>query len=200
MELREKILGNPAVWRVLRKIQDLLFGLYSKRIAVIRNFGITDVMSVIDVACGTGQYSAITKADYLGVDLNEKYINDATKTYGTAKRKFLCADANTAAIKESSYDAAILIDATHHLSDQENKTLLATLGRVASKYVIICDPVIQKPANLIGRFLTYVDRGNYIRPRQALLDVISSALKIEKVADLKMMGIESICILARPQK
>lgn len=194
------ILENPYIWKIIRKAEDILFGMYRKRMAVIRSFGITEKMSVIDIACGTGQYSVITDADYLGVDLSKKYIDAAQKSYGTDKKRFLCADANTAAIKESSYDTAILIDATHHMTDQEDLALFRTLNKLASQAIVICDPIKQKPRNLIGRFLTAIDRGNYIRPKKELLDLVGSILKIEKVTDMKMMGIESVCILARPQK
>lgn len=200
MRFFTKILEHQIIWRTFRKTIDLLFGLYRKRIAVIRSFGITENMSIIDIACGTGQYSAITENKYLGVDMSREYIDAANKLYGTEKRRFLCADANTAAIQDASYDTALLIDATHHLSDQENQKLVATLNRVASHSIVICDPVKQKPANLIGRFLCFLDRGNYIRPKNELLNLIGGTLNVEKVVDMKMMGIESVCILARPRK
>ena len=200
MKFLTKILDNSLIWRIFRKGIDLVFGLYRKRIQVIRDFGITKDMSVIDIACGTGQYSRITDADYLGVELNNKYVEAANKTYGTEKRRFICADANTAVIKDSAYNVAILIDATHHLSDPENKNLLATLNRVASRSIVVCDPIKQSPSNLIGRFLTSLDRGNYIRPKNELLDLIGSVLTIEKVVDKKMMGTETICVLAKPKK
>ena len=200
MKLFTKILENQVIWRIFRKTIDILFGLYRKRIAVIRSFGITENTSIIDVACGTGQYSAITENKYLGVDISKKYTDTANRIYETDKKKFLCADANTAAIQDASYDAALLIDATHHLSNQENQKLLATLNRVASQSVIICDPIKQKPINLIGRFLCALDRGNYIRPKNDLLDLIGVILKIEKVVDMKMMGIESVCVLAKPRR
>lgn len=192
------ILEIPFIWRLFRKIIDVFFGLYRKRMAVIREFGVTRKDSIIDIACGTGEYSQITDAEYLGVDLNNKYIGTARKVY--TGKEFLCADANTAAIAEDSYAVALLIDATHHLSDPENKTLLKTLSRVASKYVIICDPIQQKKGNVIGRLLTRLDRGQFIRPEDNLLGLVKNELTIEKVARLKMMGVESICILAASKK
>ena len=195
-----RILENSSIWITFRRLEDYLFGLYRTRMKVIRNFGITEKMSVIDIACGAGQYSAITDANYLGVDLSQKYIDAASKLYGNERKKFLCADANTAAIRDASYDIAILIDATHHLSDQENKTLLATLNRIASQYVIICDPIQQKPTNLIGRFMNSLDRGDHIRPKNDLLNMVGGVLTIEKVVDLKMIGIESVCIFAKPRR
>lgn len=194
------ILDNPTVWNTFRKIEDVLFGLYKKRKVTIRNFGITNTMSVIDIACGTGQYSTITKGEYLGIDLSKKYIESAQKIYGSRNKKFICEDANTAMILDAAYDVALLIDATHHLSNEENKNLLKTLNRVASKAVIICDPITQRRGNLLGRFLTSLDRGSYIRPREKLLQLIGQTLEIERVVDLKIMATENICVLARPKQ
>lgn len=193
------ILEFPVVWQNFRKIIDALFGIYKKRQAVIRELGITDQFSIIDIACGTGQYSTMTNSQYLGIDLNKHYIETAKKIYGNANKKFLCADANTSKISDSSYDVALLIDATHHLSDQENRILIKTLNKVASRFIVICDPVAQNKNNLIGRFLAYMDRGTYIRPTKMLLDLISETLDIKKTVPLKMMGTESVCILAKPR-
>lgn len=193
------ILEHPVVWQSFRKIIDTFFGIYRKRKAVIKQFGIDNQVSVIDIACGTGQYSTITKGRYLGIDLNEQYIATAKKLYDNANKIFLCADANTSKISTDSYDVALLIDATHHLSDEENRILIKTLDRIASKFIMICDPVTQSKNNLIGRFLTHIDRGAYIRPAQALLNLISETLNIEKIVPLKMMGTESVCILAKPR-
>ena len=101
------ILEYPVVWQSFRKIIDILFGIYRKRKNVIRRFGITNQVSVIDIACGIGQYSAITNGQYLGIDLNEQYITTAKKLYGNANKKFLRADANTSKISADSYDVAL---------------------------------------------------------------------------------------------
>lgn len=194
------ILDNEYIWTIFRKFIDIFFGIYRKRMEVIRRAGITNKMSIIDIA-GGGQYSTLTKGKYLGIDLNPKYINYAKKVYReNGNRKFLCADANTTAIANSSYEVALLIDATHHLSDEENRTLFKTLNRVASKFIIICDPIKQSTNNLIGRFFTALDRGHHIRPKNKLLDLIEENFIIQEIINLKMMGIQSICIIARPKK
>ncbi|OGY64953.1 MAG: hypothetical protein A3I24_02725 [Candidatus Harrisonbacteria bacterium RIFCSPLOWO2_02_FULL_41_13b] len=194
------ILKPPFIWRLFRKTLDFFFGLYKKRFAVLKEFGITEQTSVIDIACGTGEYSAITNSQYLGVDMDKQYIDRAQKLYGIKNKKFLCDDANTATIQDASYEAAILIDATHHLTDDENRALFKTLNRVAAKTIAICDPITQEKRNLIGRFLISIDRGNYIRPKKKLLNLIQETLVIEKVKDMKMLSVTSVCILARPKR
>lgn len=155
-------------------------------------------MSVLDVCCGTGEYSQLTDAAYLGVDLDARYIQDAQKRYGAPNKKFIHADANCAPIADRAYKAAILIDATHHLSDDENRRLIKTLNRAANRIVIICDPLQQSKNNLIGRFLAIFERGQYLRSKESLLKIIGESLKVEKVVETKIMGAEGVCVLARP--
>lgn len=194
------ILAVPFVWRFFRKIIDVFGGIYRKRTVILRGFGLTPQTSVVDIACGTGQYSQITKANYLGIDMDANYIADAQMRFGNANRKFVCTDANRASIADSSYEAAILIDATHHLMDEENRVLFRTLNRVASKMIIICDPIRQRRGNLVGRFLTSLDRGKYIRPGEVLLALIQESMKVEKIEKTKLMGVEGLCVLARPKR
>ena len=197
--MKELLLSNPIIWQSYRFFIDKFFGMYRKRMETIRRFGVTDSMSIIDIACGTGQYSALTNSSYLGVDLNPKYIEYAQNNYGNHSKRFLCADANNIPVPQISYDVALLIDATHHLSDDANNQLFATFNRISPRFVVICDPIKQNPRNFIGRFLNYLDRGNYIRTKHELTRLIEGKLAIEKVVDLKIMGIESVCIFAKPK-
>lgn len=195
-----KILDNVYFWLIFRKTTDLLFGLYRKRMAVIRSLGITEEMSILDIGCGIGQYSILTKTKYLGIDLSNEYIEYAKKLHEKDKnRKFVCADVNSANITNSSFDVALLIDTLHHLSNEENKKLFDTLNRVASNYIVICDPIKQKQTSLIGRFLVNLDRGHYIRSKGDLIQMVQEVFIVEKIVELKIMGVESICILAHPQ-
>lgn len=192
------ILAVPFIWRFFRKTIDVFGGIYRTRMSVLREFGLTPQMSIVDIACGTGQYSRITDGTYLGIDMDPNYIADAQRRFGNGKRTFLCADANRAPIADAAYDAALLIDATHHLTDDENRALFKTLGRVASQRVVFCDPVRQSRRNWIGRFLTALDRGRYIRPEEELVRLVQESLAIEKIQKTKLMGVEGVCILARP--
>lgn len=195
------ILSNVYIWYAFRKLIDIFFGMYQKRIRIMRNAGITDRMSVIDIACGTGQYNALTKGKYLGIDLNGEYIDYARGIYKEDEnRKFICADINTLSISDYSYDVALLIDVVHHLTDEENQVLFGILNRVATHFMVVCDPIKQSRYNLIGRLLTALDRGKYIRAEENLLDLIKRDFNIESVINLKIMGIENICVIAKPKK
>lgn len=194
------ILNNVYIWHTFRKLIDIFFGTYQKRIKAMRRAGITDKMSIIDIACGTGQYSAFAKGKYLGIDFNQKYIDYARRIYKeNENRKFICADANAFNIGDSSYEVALLIDAIHHLTDEENRTLFKTLNRVATNFIVICDPVKQSRYNFIGQLLTALDRGKYIRTREDLSGLIKKNFNIESITNLKMMNIENVCVIAKPK-
>lgn len=188
----------PRIWSIFRRVLDFCFGFYQKRRSIVQSFGVTEHSSIIDIGCGIGQYSQLTRSTYLGIDLSAPYIERATKQYASEQKKFLCADVTKVDLKDYIFDFAIMIDVIHHLSDIENRKLFRNLNLVTAHSVILCEPVKQSAKNLVVRFFTFLDRGQYIRPRKDLLKLVGEHFIITKVADYKLMGIQSICILAKP--
>jgi 2-polyprenyl-3-methyl-5-hydroxy-6-metoxy-1,4-benzoquinol methylase len=182
-----------------RKVLDVIFGLYSKRINIIREFGIDTSVSVLDIGCGTGQYSQITDFEYLGLDMDCHYIDSARKIYGDGKKKFKCSRLQEVDFEGRKYDVSLLIDLTHHISNEDARKLLALLSSVTKHYLIVCDPVKQNRRNYIGAFITYLDRGQHIRDKQDELDLIEKYFEIIKTYDLKMLGVENIVVIAKPK-
>ena len=195
------ILDNPRIWQFFRGLIEHVFGQYSRRISIIRSFGINDQMSVLDVGCGTCQFAKLTQSRYLGIDMNKGYINQAKKLYeNDASKEFLCEDLTKAKLPKSAYDVSLLIDFTHHLSNEELINVFMELNRVTSQYIVICDPVKQNAKNIVGRFLTYLDRGKYIRTEDDLISLIGSCFQILEVKKGRGMGIECVSVLSCPEK
>ncbi|MFC2128726.1 class I SAM-dependent methyltransferase [Bacteroidota bacterium] len=195
------ILNNPHIWQFFRGLLEIFFGHYRKRISTIRSFGITDQMTVLDVGCGIGQYAILTKKKYLGIDMDKKYINLAKQTYkNNSLKKFLCEDLGKAKLSDAAFDVSLLVDFTHHLSNEELNHVFVELNRITSKYIVISDPVKQSDKNLIGRFLTYIDRGNYIRAENHLINLIGNYFRLLEVKKVRSMGIESVSVLACPKE
>jgi SAM-dependent methyltransferase len=195
------ILDNPRIWQFFRGLLEHVFCQYSKRIAIIRSFGITDQMSVLDVGCGTGQFTKLTQGRYLGIDMNKGYIDQAKKIYkNEASKEFLCEDLGKAKLPESAFDVSLLIDFTHHLSDHELNNVFLELNRVTSQYIVISDPVKQSAKNLLGRVLTYLDRGKYIRAEDELISLIGSYFQVLEIKKARGMGIEGVSVLSCPKK
>ena len=194
------LLNNVYIWKFFRKFLDKVFGLYSKRLLAIRALGINDEMSVIDVGCGMGQFSDITKNQYLGIDLSEQYIDMAKAIYfNDRNKKFICKDLIMAELPEDSYDVAILIDFTHHMGRDELEKLFTKLNIIISKYVIISDPVLQNSKNIWGRVLTFLDRGEYFRSEADIITLISEYFNILKVKKIRGIGIKGVLVLSKPK-
>ncbi len=82
--------------------------------------GITDGVSVIDVACGTGvlipYYLNRNVARVTAVDISEKMIEIAKGKYPDPRVSFVCADAETARF-EQSFERCVIYNAFPHFPD-----------------------------------------------------------------------------------
>ena len=86
-----RLLDNSIVWSLSRFGLDLAFGLYSRRTAPLKRWGVLEGRpSVIDLGCGTGQYSRLTEGPYVGVDMNSRYIDHARRANRRPNVSFRC--------------------------------------------------------------------------------------------------------------
>jgi 2-polyprenyl-3-methyl-5-hydroxy-6-metoxy-1,4-benzoquinol methylase len=191
------VLDNVYVWNFFRKLLDLCFGSYRGVDAIVREFDIDRSVSMLDVGCGTGQHSALTDGEYLGIDMDCRYIEYASKHYGTEKKKFQCVKLQDADLQGRTFEIALLVDLLHHISDPDARDLLASLAKRTSGYLVAFDPIEQSPDNYIGRFLTSHDRGKFIRPLNKHLGLIREYFDILKVKQGKKFSTEAVAVLAR---
>lgn len=194
------ILENVTVWRFFRWLLERCLGLYRKRFAVIRSFGIGPEVSLLDVGCGTGECAALAHGRYVGIDMDAGYIERAQRSSAGSNRQFICADLNEAAFGSGTFDVGLLMDVVHHLTDVEAERLFRRLNEVVSGSIVVCDPVRQSSTNLVGRFLTFLDRGSYIRSRSELLALLDRVFTVEQVRALKILSVESVAVLVRPRR
>jgi len=194
------ILDNIYVWQLFRRLLNDIFSLYSKRISAIKSLGINDQMSVLEVGCGTGEFARMTRGRYLGIDMNNQYINYAKKLYGNDPLKqFLREDLTKTKLPKSEFDVVLLIDFTHHVSDEDLNHIFKELNTLNFEHIVIYDPVKQSSNNLWGRMLIFLDRGKYIRSEENQNKLIANHFKVKKIKKLHLMGVECICVLACPQ-
>jgi len=176
---------------------DVAFGLYRKRMAVLASWGLPgDGAAVLDVGCGTGQYSRLPHASYLGLDFDERLIEFASRRRGDATTEFRAADANTLS-DATTYDVVLIVDALHHLSDEELATLLATVRKVG-RHATVFEPVPHQ-TNRLGGWIVGHDRGAHVRPEAELLGFFERAgLRIARNQPLDLGPISTIAVLAEP--
>jgi SAM-dependent methyltransferase len=137
---------------------------HAKMMPVFRHNDIGAVQRVLDVGCGPGtncRYFA--KADYLGLDVNPRYVAYARRRY---RREFSVQD--VCAYRPSDgrrFDFILLNSLLHHLTDDETRRLLGQLSQLTSSggFVHIIELVLPE-RKCLARWLATHDRGDYARP------------------------------------
>lgn len=128
--------------------------------------------SILDVGCGLGEYSHIAKYKYVGLDNSFPRIVFAQKAY--RKHRFVVADANKLPFKRNSFEAALLANTIHHLSDEALGMSIDEIIRVSSRYIIIDDCVTSDDQSALSRFFYSLDRGTTFRSPDQLRQYFES--------------------------
>lgn len=140
---------------------------------------------LLDVCCGTGEFADVALGPYLGIDINPKYIDYATKKYGAGnghpEREFVAADITGAEFEERGlkFPKAMMINSMHHLTVEQNEQVLAAVARVTTERFVIVD-MDPTPSNPVSKFLAEQDRGDYIRPLAEQVAITEKFFKVEK--------------------
>jgi SAM-dependent methyltransferase len=135
------------------------------------------VRRVLDVGCGPGTNTALfTGADYLGIDINESYIESARRRH---RRTFVAADVTTYRVADHQrFDLILVNSLLHHLDDASTVRLLKHLSRLLSDdgrvhILELVLPAGPSPA----RFLARHDRGKFVRPLDRWTMLLGSVLE-----------------------
>jgi len=135
-------------------------------------------MKVLDIGCGTGSILAhLPDVDYLGFDLNPRYLEAARQRFGLRGR-FICADVNAApAEAEGRFDRVLALSLLHHLEDPEVLALMALARRLLAPggRLITLDPCYRDGQPALARFLIDRDRGRNTRKEQEYLGLARNA-------------------------
>jgi SAM-dependent methyltransferase len=136
----------------------------SKLVPWLRHNELASMRRVLDVGCGPGTNSRYFQhADYLGIDLNPRYVEHARRVHG---REFLAVDACTyQPAAGERYDCIFLNSFLHHIDDENCGRILRRLHDVLSAdgHIHILDLVLpERPS--AARWLARHDRGNFARP------------------------------------
>jgi 2-polyprenyl-3-methyl-5-hydroxy-6-metoxy-1,4-benzoquinol methylase len=192
-------LAKPVLWDVSRRMLDLGIGLSRKRFDWIAKSGlIPPDASLLDVGCGIGHYSTLTRDPYLGVDMSDEYIAYARQKHGDAHHEFRSVDIATVRREGHTFDVVMSVDFLHHLSDSLCREVLADERAMARRCLVVFEPVTEQ-TNRIGRWFIDNDRGEHMRPHdrvRALLD--ESGLHVERDEELYLGPIRTFVFVARP--
>ena len=91
--------------------------------SILDNGGITEGVSVLDVACGTGvlipDYLQRNVVSVTGVDISPKMITIAEEKFSQPNVHFVCSDVETV-VFETSFDRIVVYNAFPHFFDPSN--------------------------------------------------------------------------------
>ncbi len=164
--LVERISDHPVLFIFIRGIVENDFK--AIRAVIRRQLKPGIGLKSLDLGCGPGAFAAVFKGDdYVGVDLNPRYISHAQRH---CPGRFLCCDARQTNLSDSFFDQVLIFGLLHHLSDEAVRGVLGEAMRVLGpegRVLVIEDiPAISK-LNLVGRLIHRVENGEHIRPPEA---------------------------------
>ena len=75
---------------------------------------------VLDICCGLGEFAGEVSSEYLGIDLNPRFIEAAARRWSGAPRKsFRVMDALRMDLPDRHFDRTMWINGLHHFSDED---------------------------------------------------------------------------------
>lgn len=192
-----KLCDNPVISNFIRNVIEA--GMITVRRNIRKEIGDTRNKRIIDIACGTGEFSRLAEGEYVGVDLDKRHIKYASRKYGTPKKKFFVKDASRLGGPDKCFDYAFMLSFLHHTAEKDIEKVLKEAMRVTKNKIIIVDLVPLK-YNLIGKFFYNLDQGKYIRPFDKQLRLVKKYAKVRKSRIFRSgMDLHSL-IVVEPKK
>jgi SAM-dependent methyltransferase len=124
-------------------------------------------MRIIDIGCGPGVIVPyLGDVEYYGIDLNPRYIEEASKKYQSDKIRFKCAGVASLGTSDiGSFDIAMMNGVLHHLSDAEIDSCMAAVQKLLKPGGRFCsfDGVYYDKITRLEKFVLDNDRGRFVR-------------------------------------
>lgn len=132
--------------------------------ALLAHNDLRRVRRVLDVGCGPGTNTHhFAQSDYLGVDLNERYVRTARQRH---ERNFVAADVRGYRTKPGDrFDFVLVNSFLHHLATEQVLDILTHLGSLLTEdgHIHILELVLPEEISM-ARLLARWDRGHFARP------------------------------------
>jgi SAM-dependent methyltransferase len=144
---------------------------------ILAHNDLKQVRAVLDVGCGPGTNAPrFAHAKYLGIDINEHYIELARNRY---HRDFLVADVTTSeAIPAGSYDFILVNSFLHHIDTPDAHRVLARASKFLTPDGHLHSIELVLPENAgIPRWLALHDRGKFPRSLSTWRDIFADKLE-----------------------
>ena len=175
--LKEKVFDIPIVFDVFRNI--MIGGKKNIHNVLIEKIG-NNEKTILEIGCGTGDFAEPLKK-YTGVDTNLLFIKKAQKKY--PQKFFYYMDALKLDFKNNCFDKILIMNFLHHFKDEDCFKILEEAKRVAKEEIIVLDAFIGD--TIKDKWLSYLDRGDYLRTKEEQLNLIKKIFKIEDIYSFK---------------
>lgn len=180
----ERISDHPVLFIFCRSLLENDFK--AIRALIRRDLELVPGVRTLDLGCGPGAFSDLfEKGDYVGADLNARYIDYARKH---RKGTFVVADARQLELPDQRFDQILIFGLLHHLSDEVVRDVLAECHRLLAPgghaLVIEDIPAISK-LNLIGHLIHNVENGEHIRAADEYRKLYEERFQIDHEEILK---------------
>jgi SAM-dependent methyltransferase len=130
---------------------------------------------ILDIGCGPGVILGyLPPSQYLGFDLNPRYIEMAKRRYPNAH--FACERVSQFSLaKEQSFDVVLALGIVHHLNEAEARQLfqIAHDALAPGGKLVTMDGVYLDGQSAAARWLLTRDRGEYVRTEREYLGIAS---------------------------
>ena len=161
----EKVSDHPVLFIFIRGLLENDFR--AIRAVIRRELRPGRGLRSLDLGCGPGAFADVFLGDdYVGVDLNARYIEHARRT---RKGTFLVSDARKVDLPAGRFDQVLIFGLLHHLPDDDVRAVLAESTRLLApggRILAIEDiPAISR-LNLVGHLIHNVENGEHIRPAE----------------------------------
>ncbi len=183
MNFRERLLEKTLVYKTFRGCAALP-KLVQKTIEEFLH--VPNVALFLDSGCGYGDVASYYagRCSYLGIDSNERYIENERKRNSVNDAQFVIANiSNPEVLQRGPYDLVLLPGVLHHLPNKYVSNIVASaMGLVGSsvRFVAIA-PVLLPGQRLTARLITALDRGRYVRRLDGYTSLLSRGFR--KVKD-----------------
>jgi len=133
---------------------------------------------ILDVGCGAGSLldHLPRSVEYVGYDLNPRYIAAARERYGDRGRFFQARVGDPLPLEHGAFDLVVAKAILHHLDDQEADQLIATarLQLRPGGALVTIDPVFHESQSLVARALISRDRGRSVRTPEGYRQLVTA--------------------------
>jgi len=125
---------------------------------------------ILDIGCGCADILTVLphNVEYVGYDVNSRYIEYARRKFGH-RGTFYNQRVNNIVIEDNlPFDIVLADGILHHLSDEEAAELFTISHKALydTGFLFTADPTLVENQGFVSRRISMMDRGRHVRPPQ----------------------------------